>query len=184
MMRKFDIIVRYFLWLCSLFVFSCTSEPHSQANHTPTVSRPVLLVQSGVTEDGHPTSAWMEAIRERHDEDTIASLQKYLKNLTSEERLWVDLIISRVPTWSGRIDALSIPFKRIDPPDTITILVGNAGGEDAFTYSDSTIGFDISKLHQIYGSASALENRDRIDRFFSHEMTHILHKAWQKKSQD
>lgn len=141
----------------------------------------MLVVQSGVGDDGHPTPEWIEAIHGRHDEAALDSLQDLQKPLTPEEQRWVDLIKRRLGTWSGWTDSLSIPFKQVEPPGSVAIVLGNAGGEDAFTYSDSTIGFDLSKLLQFYGSASDLENQDRIDRFFAHEMTHVLHKAWRRK---
>jgi hypothetical protein len=58
---------------------------------------------------------------------------------------------------------------------------GNLAGEDAFVNADTTSCFDLSKLHSNYGSASTTANNDRIDRFFAHEFTHLLHKAWRKK---
>ncbi len=169
----------YTLCLFSLLSYSCTPEPDQKK--ADTTENPVLMILSGVEADGQPTAAWIEAIRGRHDEAAITSLQETQKHLTAEEKLWANLIKSKSSAWPERIDALSVPFDRINPPDTITILLGNAGGEDAFTDSDTTIGFDLSKLHQIYGSASTRENSDRIERFFSHEMTHVLHKVWRKK---
>jgi len=139
---------------------------------------PQLLVIDGYMENGYPTAAWIEAIHERHDEQTIKSFQEDPKPLSREEQLWAELIKSKIPKWTGWIDSLSIPFNRIEPPREIIIVIGNAGGADAFTASDTTIGFNLNMLHHLYGGAS--ENKERIDRFFAHEMTHILHKAWRK----
>ena len=71
-----------------------------------------------------------------------------------------------------------IPFGRVELPDTIQIVLGNTGGEDAFTPTASRIAFDLSRLEANYGAATSAINQDRIDRFFAHEMTHLLHKAW------
>jgi hypothetical protein len=57
-------------------------------------------------------------------------------------------------------------------------VVGNRGGEDAFTHDARTIGFDLSRLEAEYGDARDAENLARIDRFFAHEYTHLLQKAW------
>lgn len=178
---NFDIRLIHTFWIFCLFIFLCTNEASGQETQPKTTSNPILIVQNGFKKDGFPTPSWIEALRVLRSDSTLAHLQKTHKELTSEELLWADLIKSRSIVWVGWIDSLSIPFKMIEPPDTISVLLGNAGGEDAFTYTDSAIAFDLSKLHQIYGSALALENSNRIDRFFSHEMTHILHKAWAKK---
>ncbi|MEK7726800.1 MAG: hypothetical protein AAB354_00235, partial [candidate division KSB1 bacterium] len=41
--------------------------------------------------------------------------------------------------------------------------------------------FDLSQLQQQYGAAPSSANHSRIDRFFAHEFTHVLHKAWRKQ---
>lgn len=171
----------YILPLCMLLVVLHTDKLHSQVYQKDLTSDTVLFLEHGIKEDSRPTSKWIEAIYARRDKETIEKLKETSKHFTTEEQLWVELIESRKNVWFGWIDSLSIPFKKVELPDTVFILLGNAGGEDAFTYKDSTIGFDLSKLQQIYGSASKPENQDRIDRFFSHEMTHIYHKAWREK---
>ena len=179
-MRKADIFVVSVLFLFNLSVVSYAEDSFSKENYSPTVQSTVLHVQYGMTENGYPTSVWIEAIRERHDEISLSRLQDVRKYLTSEELVWVELIRSRVPIWSEWVDSLSLPFKGIEPPDTISILLGNSGGEDAFVPYDLTIGFDLYRLLRNYGSSSTTENRKRIDRLFSHETTHVLHRIWQK----
>lgn len=171
----------YTLPLCLLTVLLSTDLLCSQVYQKDWTSDTVLLLEHGVREDGRPTSRWIEAIYARRDKDTIERLKETSKPFTGEEQLWAELIQNRINVWKERIDSLSIPFKEVELPDSVFVLMGNAGGEDAFAYKDSTIGFDLSKLQQIYGSASKPENQDRIDRFFSHEMTHIYHKAWKKE---
>lgn len=171
----------YTLPLYLLLILLTPDLLHGQVYQKGWTSDTNLLLEPGIREDGRPTSRWIEAIYARRDKETIERLKETSKLYTTEEHLWVELIQSRSNVWKGRIDSLSIPFKEVALPDTVFILMGNAGGEDAFTYKDSTIGFDVSRLQQIYGNASKLENMDRIDRFFSHEMTHIYHKAWKKE---
>jgi hypothetical protein len=124
---------------------------------------------------------WIEAIRHWHDEEELSAIRASKTNLSDEEAPWADLIRRKVPTWLTMIASLQIPFQSITPPDTVTILLGNVGGEDAFVYSGATICFGLNKLHSLYGSASTPANNNRIDRFFAHEFTHVLHKAWRKK---
>lgn len=141
----------------------------------------VLLVKLGITEGGAVTAEWQEAIRDRHTQEELSKIAASRTKLSDEEALWADLIKRRVPSWLAMIDSLRRPFEAITPPDTVAILLGNLGGEDAFVYAPSTICFDLSKLHHHYGSASTTANDNRIDRFFAHEFMHVLHKAWRKK---
>jgi len=140
-----------------------------------------LIVKFGITADGAVTHEWKEAIRDRHNEEALAKILASTRRLSEEEALWIDLIKRKISTWPAMIDSLRIPFQAITPPDTISILLGNLGGEDAFVYSYSTICFDLNKLGSQYGPATASANSARIDRFFAHEFTHVLHKAWRKK---
>jgi len=92
---------------------------------------------------------------------------------------WADLVRRKASTWATWTDSLMIPFGDVALPDTVLILLGTIGGEDAFTPSNSEIAFDLSRLYDIYGPATDVENENRIDRFYAHEVTHLLHKAWQ-----
>ena len=83
-MSKLNIIV---VSLCGLFSIGCTTAPHSQEVHLQEASHTVLSVQSGLSDDGRPTSAWIASIESRHDEDALARLQESQKDLTQEERL-------------------------------------------------------------------------------------------------
>ncbi|MCG3118071.1 MAG: hypothetical protein ALAOOOJD_00205 [bacterium] len=140
-----------------------------------------LVIKLGMSDDGAVTAEWIEAIRQRHDEEELLAIQISKKRLSEGEALWADLVKKKVLTWLAMIDSLQLPFQAVTPPDTVAILLGNHGGEDAFVNSDTTIGFDLSKLHSLYGSASTTANNGRIDRLFAHEFTHVLHKAWRKK---
>lgn len=142
---------------------------------------PVLVVKLGYTDDGAITSAWQDAIRARHDAQSLAALLAGKKKPAPEEARWVDLIQQKAAKWPAMIDSLRIPFNEISPPDTVTILLGHQGGEDAFVSGATTICFEVSKLNALYGAASDPANSERIDRFFAHEFTHLLHKAWRQK---
>lgn len=170
-----------FFALESLALMLGTASVYSQETNRITPPPTAFNVKLGMSEDGAVTSEWTEAIRQRHEEEALAAILAGKKRLSDEEALWADLIESKVPSWLTMIDSLQIPFQAITPPDTVAILLGNSGGEDAFVYADATICFGLDKLLSNYGSASTTINSGRIDRFFAHEFTHLLHKAWRKK---
>ncbi|MCI0591255.1 MAG: hypothetical protein L0Y67_06605 [Gammaproteobacteria bacterium] len=169
----------FFLTLeCLALILGTTPAYSQEPKSIPPVA---LLVKLGMSEDGAVTSEWIEAIRQRHDEEALSAIMASKKRLSEEEAQWAGLVKRKVSTWLTMIDSLQIPFRAVTPPDTVAILLGNLGGEDAFVYSDATIGFDLSKLHSYYGSASTTANSSRIDRNYAHEITQLLHKAWRKK---
>ncbi len=151
---------------------------NSPSNYCQTFSLSIaLLPQLGISENGAATSAWRDAIRDRHEEDELAQLLAGTKKFSEEETHWAELIKSKVASWRGMIDSLRIPFENVTLPDTVSILPGNRSGSDAFIYSTVTICFDLSQLQQQYGVAASSVNHSRLDRFFAHEFTHVLHKA-------
>lgn len=149
------------------FVVSATAQGPSK-----------LFLHLGLTPAGTPTSAWREAIRDRHEEQELPNILAGAKKLSEEETQWAELITSKVVSWHGMIDSLRMPFENVIPPDSVRILLGNRGGGDAFTFAPRTICFDLSELQRYYGAAKNEENRTRMDRFFAHEFTHLMHKAW------
>lgn len=100
---------------------------------------------------------------------------------TDASRAWATLIRSRVPQWDSEIPAISAPYAPVAGPEVATIVIGHGGGEDAFTHDATTIAFDAVRLQKEYGDATLPENEARIDRFFRHEYTHLLQKAWLAK---
>lgn len=141
----------------------------------------MLVITHGITENGVVTRAWHAAIRGRHDPELLPQVLAGEPRWSQAEADWADLIHRRATAWPAMIDSLRIPFANIPPPDTIAILLGNRGGEDAFLFADSIICFDLHKLQHQYGPAKAAANHDKIDRFFAHEFTHVLHKAWRRQ---
>jgi hypothetical protein len=137
-----------------------------------------IHVVSGTAADGAPTELWLEILRRRSSEETVAAAAALRRPPTDQDRAWEELIRARARIWKERLGALVAPFRPLAPPERIRIVLGNRGAEDAFTHDRITIGFDVSRLEALFGSAHDLENRDRIDRFFDHETTHLLQKAW------
>lgn len=170
------------LCLTAGVLFHTAFTPTGGCQTSQNISPPgVLIVEFGITQEGLATSAWREAIHARHPEERLSNIAVTPRRLTPDESLWADLIRQKALTWPALIDSLRMPFPGITPPDTLIILLGNQGGEDAFLSPAVKICFDLNKLHRYYGPASDEINHDRIDRFFAHELTHVLHKAWRKK---
>lgn len=57
---------------------------------------------------------------------------------------WMDLIRSRAPHWKAETRALAVHFDPEPAPEVVRVVVGNQGGEDAFTADPSTIVFDVA----------------------------------------
>lgn len=139
-----------------------------------------LVVESGVGADGAGTRRWLEVVRFFHDEDSHRALASVRKPLTEAEARWAALIRRRAPAWERRTEALRVPFGPTEPPPSVLILLGNFGSEDAFAPEDATVAFGLHRLQSNYGDATDSGNEARIDRFFDHEFTHLLHKAWRR----
>ena len=136
-----------------------------------------IEIVTGVTETGRATPEWQAMIRKRLPDDAFEVVRELEKPLTGNERAWANMIRARAAQWKAETAALADVFRPIKAPDALIVL-GNRGGEDAFTHDPHTIGFDLERLHALYGAAASAENQARMDRFFRHEYTHLLQKAW------
>lgn len=137
----------------------------------------ILDIVPGVDASGRATEQWQAMIRKRLPEESFLALEDLEKPFTANERAWADMIASRKAEWEAETLHLAAVFHPLAPPHA-RIVLGNRGGEDAFTHDPHTIGFDISRLHALYGDGASAGNRARMDRFFRHEYTHLLQKAW------
>jgi len=139
-----------------------------------------LEFRAGFDDDGRPSDAWQRALRHFHEADAIARIAADRYPLTTEQSAWRELILARMPAWEARSADLIWPFGDIPFPARVYVLIGNVSANDAFVAEDDTIAFDVSRLHEVYGDAATAENFDRINRFFDHEFTHVLHRSWQR----
>lgn len=131
----------------------------------------VLLAASlQVTDDA---ALWQQMIRKLSGPSAVASAE-----MNDAQRAWASLIRARVSRWESETAKLSEAYAPVAGPEVATIVIGNGGGQDAFVHDPVTIGFDVARLHAEYGDAASPENAARIDRFFRHEYTHLLQKAW------
>lgn len=139
-----------------------------------------VAVRVGVTDEGTLTPEWSAMLRERLATDAYATVADSRRPLSAAERAWLDLVRERAAGWPRERAALDRPFAPAVAPPRVSVVVGNraAPGDDAFTHDAQTIGFDLGELQSAYGDAGRPENADRIDRFFRHEYTHVLQRAW------
>ncbi|MDG6347573.1 hypothetical protein QAA18_02260 [Luteimonas sp. 8-5] len=97
---------------------------------------------------------------------------------TALERQWVETIRSRADRWRVEAEHLAAMYPPLEAPPA-RIVLASRGGEDAFVIDPNTIGFDVGRLQALYGgSSNEAQRAERMDRFFRHEYTHLLQKAW------
>lgn len=137
-----------------------------------------LEVAAGTNADGSMATAWHEVLQHRYGPAADDPALHAPKHETPEERAWHALVESRRGAWEAMVPEIAAPYAPVAPPPSAAIVLGNRGAEDAMTVGPARIAFDLSKLQSNYGDAGTPENRARIDRFFRHEFTHILQKAW------
>jgi hypothetical protein len=156
---------------------SLTVAPPVRAQ-APTGHESILQVVNGWDDGGAATAQWQAMLRKRLDPQAFDSVAAIRKPLAPDERVWRRLILDRAPAWKNEIPALVQLFEPASPPANVLIVLGNRGGEDAFTHDPTTMGFDLAALQANYRNARAPANQERIDRFFRHEYTHLMQKAW------
>ena len=122
----------------------------------------------GVDKTGAVTKAWLTQDKEK-------------KPLTVNEQAWADLISAKRVLWKTQFDSIAVPFTDTKIPHDISVVIGNRGGRDAFTFTSkypTTIFFNVSVLARSYGDATTRKNETRISRIFAHEYTHLLQHQW------
>lgn len=140
-----------------------------------------MVVELGV-EKNSISPKWKSSLTTRMSSQNLEEMSLIKRPLTIEELAWQDLIKSRTNHWNQFRDSLRLPFGDIPVEDTITVLLGYLGVDDGFTYGYGTVCFDLTALQTNYGSANLAENKNRMDRLFAHEFTHLLHKEWVRKN--
>lgn len=178
----------YALSLTAIILASCNSTQKKETNSikkevtaTKTEDSRAVKIKLGVTAN-KISKEWKEAITNRKSTAVLDSLSKVEKEITKEEQDWIHLIEAKASKWNAIRDSIKVPFQNIKLNDTITVLLGYQGGDDAFTPNGNTICLDVNAFHRQYGPATKPVNSNRIDRIFAHEFTHLLHKAWATKN--
>jgi hypothetical protein len=140
-----------------------------------------IVVEAGVYQN-QISQQWIDALQSRQSKAYIDSLTLVSRPMNAAEQSWLQLMQSKAVYWNTLRDSLQVPFNGINLKDTVYVLTGYLGEDDGFTYQDNTICFDLTAFQENYDSATLPENNNRIDRIFAHEYTHLLHKAWVKKT--
>ena len=144
----------------------------------PPAAAQQFVVTSGVAADGDATPLWRAVLRRRLDSAAYDSVAALRPRLDAAQTAWSRLIRDRAAVWPAQTAAVAAPYRPAAPPDTVVVVLGNRGANDAFTHDPRTIGFDLAALQQAYGDASLPENGERIDRLFRHEYAHLMQKSW------
>jgi len=137
---------------------------------------PRLELRLGFAEDGFASPEWRAAVVEHTGSEPTWELHPP----SDAEAAWLELMRAHRDAWEARIDELCVPFEGVQPPRTLTLVVGNQHGEDGFGLGEDVIYFDLSALARNYGAASEPANAARLERFFDHETTHVLHGRWER----
>jgi hypothetical protein len=116
-------------------------------------------------------------IARRLPEAKFRDIEPLARPYTRAELAWVGLVQSRRSQWETEVSKLAVPFNPVGAPDA-RIVLGNRGGDDAFTHDPHTIGFDVERLNALYGDAGSDGSAALIDHLFRHEYKHLLQKAW------
>jgi len=148
-----------------------------QGNYSSNHSSGIVIVKVGVINE-QISKDWKNAIESRMTPKELDSMSSLKRPLTNEENSWIKLIKSKTNRWNLFRDSLATPFSRPRVTDTVCVLLGAFGVDDAFTYKYNTVCFDLTALQRVYGNSYLPENQDKIDRIFAHEFTHLLHKDW------
>ncbi|WP_196889559.1 DUF5700 domain-containing putative Zn-dependent protease [Aureivirga sp. CE67] len=164
-----------------LLLISCTNAKKSTTNNSKEKNDYVTKIKLCVKDD-KITSDWKNALKGRHSEEFIDSLSKNKIALSEEEKEWYKLIDSKSSKWNQMKDSLKVPFETIYINDTTNVFLGYQGYDDAFTIGYNTVCLNLTALVREYGSAKTAKNKERIDRFFAHEYTHLLSNEWAKQT--
>ena len=139
-----------------------------------------ITLKYGVNKSGYVTDDWIEF----DSNGELLAKDKRSKNekkLTIKEQQWADLIASRISIWETQLDQIAVPYATTEIPRRLYVVVGNRGFMDAFAHPTkypSKMFFNLSVFVKSYGSGKDVKNKNRIDRFFAHEYTHLLQYRW------
>jgi len=167
-------------YILAIFVFiGCQKNEKRLVSIVKNEDSRIVKVKIGI-DSNKISNEWKAVLVSRKSTSELDSLSKVVKRITKEEQEWLKLIESKTKKWNAFRDSLKVPFQNIKLKDTISVLLGYQGGDDAFTFKNKTVCLDVNALYKAYGSANDVVNDNRIDRIFAHEFTHLLHKQWVK----
>ena len=142
-----------------------------------TPPRPRVVIVSGSRPDGQATDLWLAILRRRLSPTEYDSVAALRRARSAEEQRWADLVQARSGDWPQAAADLASLFDSTRV-DSLRVVLGDRGAEDAFTHDSLTMGMDLAALQRVYGDAGHAENGDVLDRLFRHEFVHLLQKRW------
>ncbi len=172
--KKFSMLKKILLLIC---LYSITMQLYSTDNLK-------VAIELGVNKEGSQSTKWISAITDRHSSEKIQQIRNEKTPLTVNEKKWLELFKEIIPIWNNSRANLNTPFKIKDYPRKLTILFGNNGGDDGFSFNCTTICCDLSSWAHTYeppDKKNMEASKARISHILSHEYTHILTHLWLKQ---
>lgn len=154
-------------------LLALVAVPYQRSEMTPAR----VTVVSGSRPDGASTALWLAILRRRLSPAEFDSVAAIRRSRTPAEDAWARLIAAESRTWPAATDSLTGLFD-LSPPSEVLVVLGDRGGDDAFTHDSMTVGMDLAVLQRVYGDAAQPVNRDRVNHFFRHEFVHTMQKRW------
>jgi len=161
-----------------LFLIAFTQVNSAVARH---VASDTVIVKMGVRNTAL-TADWKDAITSRMSKPELDSMMAIRRPLSNDEEAWAKVFQSKAADWNKKRSRLMQPFGKITLPDTLYVLLGAFGSDDAFSYRFDTMCFDLTAFNTEYGAATMPGNPDKTDIIFDHEFSHLLHKKWAQQT--
>ena len=150
-----------------------------RAAHTPAhASSRRISVTVAIDRHGRPTPQWIDLIRDRIDANELAGVRINPRALSGGDSQWIAAIRTAAPAWIKNIGQLDAPFGADRPPAVLAVVVGNGGGDDAFSTAPNLIAFDLAALDNAYGAVDPAALPRLVGRLLSREYTRLRLNAY------
>ena len=134
--------------------------------HAPTRR---ISVTVAIDRHGRPTPQWIGLIRDRIDANELAGVRMSPRALSGDDTQWIAAIRSVAPSWIKDIGRLDAPFGTDRPAPALAVVIGNGGGDDAFSTLPNLIAFDLAALANAYGAVDPAALPALVGRLLSRE---------------
>ena len=127
---------------------------------------------------GRLAPQWIGLIRDRIDANELAGVRMSPRALSGDDTQWISAIRSGAPSWIKDIGRLDAPFGADRPPVVLAVVVGNGGGDDAFSTPPNLIAFDLAALGNTYGAVDPAALPTLVGRLLSREYMRLRLNAY------
>lgn len=162
--------------LASLIAVPVATPAFARPRHSRRRAKPAgrkVSVTVAIDRQGRPMPQWIGLIQDRIDADELAGVRLNARTLSADDVQWIKLIQAEAPQWIKIVDQLDVPFRQGAPLTSITVVIGNGGGDDAFGVAPDTVAFDLSALGNAYGATDPSGRSELIGRLLSREYTRL-----------